>query len=436
MKEQIHSLSRHQQFLMLGEVIDFLNSQGILQKEIAKKIKKGKPAIGQTQLSQIKQYGKRTEDEQVELKAKFGKRLQGVLLDIIQAYYLQYDLQKREWSIKEPNKKTQLKFWKLFDNDSGRRAVALALLSLLIATIALSLVFLKSGGRKKYKGKIRLDRIEGQTVFFTFDLTQVPKGELAVFDYDLNIYDVRVATKKDTLKERFGRLSQFYGRPGNYVAKLWVSGYLVDSVAFTLETKKWQGYARQRNASKFEKNDMFLYCDLTQRHGIMHIPDTMGKYVWTNIFYINSFPVSGDNFCLETRIKNGKKNGGLYAFDATVGIYGQNKDKIAANFVTKGTHHYAYVNLVDKKISGKRENLGRFGIDLSYWRVIKIKAYNSKVSFFVDDQVIGSFLYAKPLGQIKGLYYTFKGTGMVDWVKITGNDGNILYEDNFNNCKE
>jgi hypothetical protein len=85
----------------------------------------------------------------------------------------------------------------------------------------------------------------------------------------------------------------------------------------------------------------------------------------------------------------------------------------------------------DIVMSGEFDNLNTFKQDISYWRTLKIATHNKHVNVYLDDVQIYTIKYNDPLDQVKGISFSFNGSGAVDYVKLTNSSNEIVYSDSF-----
>ena len=95
---------------------------------------------------------------------------------------------------------------------------------------------------------------------------------------------------------------------------------------------------------------------------------------------------------------------------------------------------YAYIKFVsgENEIKGDQYSLQQFDFNPSQWHVMKIKVIDKKTTFYVDGKAVLNMGYNNLLGFANELILRFKGCGAVDWVKISKPDGELVYEENFN----
>ena len=135
-----------------------------------------------------------------------------------------------------------------------------------------------------------------------------------------------------------------------------------------------------------------------------------------------------DDFHFETKVRNDYKEGSsmcqktniyLLADDAPIGIPLCAKGCVSdAEFIFAGTYH-----------SGKKKDLSVFGTDFNDFIDVKIESVGGKAKVFLND-VLTYETDVKKRAKIIGIYFTFEGTGAVDFVKLWSDSA--VFEDQFN----
>jgi hypothetical protein len=77
---------------------------------------------------------------------------------------------------------------------------------------------------------------------------------------------------------------------------------------------------------------------------------------------------------------------------------------------------YANVIIAETKFEtpSERMKLNNMGVDLSYWRDVKVILKNQVASIFIDNEQIFESTYKGTLGELTGVQFYIKGRGAVD----------------------
>jgi hypothetical protein len=245
---------------------------------------------------------------------------------------------------------------------------------------------------------------------------------------------LRLAT--EVLKEKQATLSYYYEFPNVYPIMLFRGKDTVCKKIVYVGTNDWLCFAKRPKLEqdsflkplRFEKRIDFV------KKGVMHLPKPIG-YPLSNINFYNfkDFGVEASSFTLETRLKNTLADGGEPEYDCTIWVYDEQGNKITANFLSQGAFYYSFVDVGNKRINAKNTGgFEEFGIDLSYFRTIKMTVKNNILSFNIDGKDFKqTFKCSGKIGKIKGLRFSFKGHGTMDFVKLYDGKQQLQYEDNF-----
>ena len=85
---------------------------------------------------------------------------------------------------------------------------------------------------------------------------------------------------------------------------------------------------------------------------------------------------------------------------------------------------------------GSTDDLSALTSDLNDWRLIKLRIANGTLTYFYDNVVKYTLPYEGEIGNVIGLSVTHRGSGQIDWVKLSNSTNNtVVYEEDFNNCQ-
>lgn len=202
-----------------------------------------------------------------------------------------------------------------------------------------------------------------------------------------------------------------------------------------LENRKagWSVSVREERKSIFET---FPISMAFNKQGYVSIPfDSLPLHNQSNhlfvsyIFYKENL-IDCDNFIFEARLRNSPEDHAIPCADIMMYM---NSDKGTHGF-TMNENCYMYIKFIsgETEIKGELHNLERFNFNPSQWHVMTIKVINKETTFYVDGDQILNMGYKNPLGFANELILRFKGSGAVDYVKVSKPDGELVYEENFN----
>ncbi len=227
--------------------------------------------------------------------------------------------------------------------------------------------------------------------------------------------------------------TNIYQQPGVYYVKLSVVNSCGDKNLYTdtIEIKTCLGQLRGRVQSLnnyFEPDEEI--CDIV-KNGVLHLPKSLSEtgYYWT-YFSICDTICTGEGYTLRVRLKNGGSNGGIDAYDTSIEIVGEG-DKAGINLMGSAWaigYTSAWVGTTRLK------SLPELVVPLSNWVTIEMKLSNGKLNYSYEGSNFFEMDYPGKICNIHNINLTFKGSGVVDWIQVLDNYGNLVYEENFDDC--
>lgn len=81
---------------------------------------------------------------------------------------------------------------------------------------------------------------------------------------------------------------------------------------------------------------------------------------------------------------------------------------------------------------GTNNDLSRLGVDVYQWQEVRVRVENKQAEIILNGQRLVTETFQEDFGNIMALTYIFSGTGSIDHVRLAGKNGEITFEDNFN----
>jgi hypothetical protein len=266
-----------------------------------------------------------------------------------------------------------------------------------------------------------------------------------VFEYDISRADFDSAFIQHTWDRRIrARVTKenntqtfIYYYPGYHTAKLTLDTTIVKQERVNISTRGWEAIVDNNIPGRvplyisgkdiINNGSLYVGRELIAKSDI--IPEDKQFYV--NYFNVGNFEVvDGNNFTLETRLKNSLEEGALVCQNVQLTLICEN-NLISIPFCNPGCVANIHLHTSDVFRDGKKSDLTAFGIDLSYWRDITVKTVNKKLTVFVDKKPVYNVEFSKDPGKITGVHYKFAGCGGVDEVKIYSGGGEVVYGEDF-----
>jgi hypothetical protein len=169
--------------------------------------------------------------------------------------------------------------------------------------------------------------------------------------------------------------------------------------------------------------------------GTAHIPkdkleDRIKKSYYTQFKCIDSFPFAIDTCTFAFRVKNPDP----YAINLNdIGLHIGSNQAIFWGYFASKTNIDAHINIQGQNYMP--DNLHEFAKEMQQnvneWKVMEIKCDYPIVRLSIDGRKYQEYCYKEKFNRFYYFYIYFKGSGMIDWVKITGKSGKELYFEDF-----
>lgn len=263
-----------------------------------------------------------------------------------------------------------------------------------------------------------------------------------VFDYDASAapYDsVYIQqdwdpSKRIKVSKNQHQHTSVYYYPGSFQAKLVVGNQVVKEHILLIQTEGWLPLIQQENIPIYFRqeeaiNDGKLGLS-SEKIQAQNIPL---KPVAPVVQYANLKDfgdIKTDNFIFETSVRNTYREGSSICQYSEIGLLCEGS-AIMIRLSAKGCISENNLYFIDQNISGKENDLSKFGTDFKDFVKVRCESVNGKVKIFVDNQLAYTFPYKSPVSKIMGITYRFQGSGLVDDVKLSKGDGKAVFEDTF-----
>ena len=165
-------------------------------------------------------------------------------------------------------------------------------------------------------------------------------------------------------------------------------------------------------------------------NGALRLPYNTNAY-FTYIEFNSPICVT-NNFTFEYRVRNAPQYGGQAAYDVGFGLT-LPQGEISTSMMSNDMQGLPWTFISMNGL--KQSNLPFLVRNLDEYSTVKIKCSNNIASFFHNDTLLISLPYLGQICTISQLKFWFKGSGSIDWIKVTNLDNNALaYFEDFTNC--
>lgn len=255
------------------------------------------------------------------------------------------------------------------------------------------------------------------SVVFDFDISHVQSDSM----YIQQFWDV---TKTIKINSKQKQATGIYYYPGYFRAKLLIDGKIIKEHDLYIKSNGWIATVDYKPIPKYIQNE-----DLKLPAGIIDEIKNNDSPITSTFHYIGEFKnISGDNFVLNTTIKNNYAEKWAVCKAASIVIVGTKSAHIIP-FSVLGCASDLGGMLSDINLNGKEEDLSSLTLDLSEFRDIKIEVIGKKVTVFIDDKNVFSKTYTASIGDVAGIRYKFLGAGEIKEFTVFDNKTQKSYTD-------
>ena len=146
--------------------------------------------------------------------------------------------------------------------------------------------------------------------------------------------------------------------------------------------------------------------------------------------FFRDFHLDGNDFTFSTRIKNPKSIDEKMCQDAVIMIHTDTSGYYL--YITqKGCEIYNKFYFGEKKLDGASTELDQLSLNLDDWQDIKIVSKPGYCELFINNKKVISEPFHMPLGRVNGIFFQFRGSGMVDEIEVLNSDGLAAYKQSF-----
>ncbi len=268
------------------------------------------------------------------------------------------------------------------------------------------------------------------TVIFDYDVTSVEADSFVI----QQSWDPR---RRARISKDNKHHTSVYYFPGYHKAKLMINNSVAKEHNIHITTDGWIGIARY---DYNDPNPLYIKNKDIVNNGTLHISpfalqannvDLSRNNFWITFYNVQDFgEIYGDNFVLETEIKNNLQQGGLTGQYIILTLMCQN-GRIIVPLTIPGLVGTVGVKFMEKQIPGSENDLTPFGTDLSDWCNLRVEVIDRNVKIGLNGKKIYGLSFTQPAGRIIGMNYQFYGCGAVNYVKLIDGNNNTVLEDDF-----
>lgn len=172
----------------------------------------------------------------------------------------------------------------------------------------------------------------------------------------------------------------------------------------------------------------------TLEEGVIQIPENkisqlghISANYHTHYKYFKDFGVDMNNCEFSIRFKDSRFGMGTHCHEAALYLNGEG-GKIGFKFAEEGCSKYTQQRIGDKFISGEKSNLDYLILSYREFTTVNIKSTNDSIYLSVNGVKRKTLPNDQNLGVLRGLHLWFKGSPYIDFVRLTDDKGELVFE--------
>jgi hypothetical protein len=311
----------------------------------------------------------------------------------------------------------------------ARKPVIFWAIPIVIVLVAAAFLFPKSKNKVdtslfSFASKKVVDFGVPNTVVFDYDATAASPDDSIFIQQSWD----RSLSKQVQRDQR--QHTSIYYIPGFFEAKLVVNGQIVKEHNLLIKTDGWLPLVEQPGTPVY-----FRQADAIH-DGILDLPlssiessniTLQPKAPWTAYYNVRDFgDLMSDDVVFETSLKNTYSTGSnpcqyveiRLQFEGPAVIIPLSAKGCVSTIAIAGT-------------DGTKRDLSAFGCDFNDWVNVKCVVKDKIAEIFVNNMSAIRLRVTGGRAKMVEIGYRFQGTGSVDFVKLSDNEGKVFYEENF-----
>jgi hypothetical protein len=265
------------------------------------------------------------------------------------------------------------------------------------------------------------------TVVFNYDVSNVVADSFFIQQSWNERFRERIDPKKQVI-------SSIYHLPGFHRAKLIANNTVVATQNVHILSDGWLPYIN------YKVTDLIPICfnpDSTLSDGHFQIDKSDLQLAGIDIkkdfkLRLNNsrdFGVTDNDFSVKTIFKSDSMKAATCPRIQIMLVFEANIFWIS--LIKKGCEYYADYKIGEIYANGKDNDLSSLGCNIFEWQDLEFSVHQKLAEVRLNGKPIIHQKYVQDFGEMVGIIYTFDGLGSVDFISVSGADGKIVYQDDF-----
>ncbi|SFF97086.1 MULTISPECIES: hypothetical protein [Salegentibacter] len=226
-----------------------------------------------------------------------------------------------------------------------------------------------------------------------------------------------------------------YQIPGYYHIKLTSENRILSGQNVLVTSEDWLSYYYPENRQILWLNNQIN--NINNDGYLYQSPENLmnNGFDITSVYYVDNqlfkdFGIDGDNFEMELRFKNSGETGGISCYDFVLTLLCE-KDFSHFKLMEKGCSSYSGIKVGELDLNGVDQDLSSLTFDPKCWIDLNVVVKAQTVNIIINDELVLSKPYKGSNGNIVGIEQLFKGTGFLDYIRITDLGTQNSFSDDF-----
>jgi len=172
-------------------------------------------------------------------------------------------------------------------------------------------------------------------------------------------------------------------------------------------------------------------------HGMLHVDREalerrsmdFARGFFSRVSLSQVFNVHSDNFRFATRFKVDSLFGDVCPWVNLLIVTEVNVFSVGLR--EKGCEKFVSYDLGEITRDGSDNDLSALGCHVYDWQELEIRSDNRHAAIYLNGKLTYEETYKKDFGKIVGFIYIFEGTGSIDYARLRGESGEIVFQDEF-----
>jgi hypothetical protein len=317
--------------------------------------------------------------------------------------------------------------------DQRKKPVAIfAIVGLLVGAVAVVFYFTSfdtakpnvDPGRFSFSSKKVVDVGVPNTVIFDYDATAAKPSDSVFIQ---QTWDKRLS--KAVARDQRQHTSIYY-YPGFFQAKLRVNDQIVRQHDLFIKSNGWLPLVDIPPVPVYFKavdilNDGAI--GLKVEKIISNNIQLQPVAPWVGYYNVGDFgEIMSDDFVFETELKNEYNDGSAACQHTEVHVLFEGAAMVVPLSIPGCVSELNFGDM-----SGKKLDLSPLGVDFNKWVNVKVSVQDSVVHLLINGKKAFDLKVNLLPVRFAGVIFRFQGTGSVNFIRITKQNGEVTYEDNF-----